>query len=130
MNAGAMVAVHAAMAAQARSDVLDAFRVHGATAAVRAKSLVELGITEQASAIELLMHEGCVRSVDHHGRPMVPGDAPADAVRYFLDEAALLAVRDAGTKQKTSVVLSIGFALLLLAGGAVMLLRSTGAGQQ
>ena len=68
MNHGAMIAIHAAAAAaKARSDVLDAFRVRGATAPDRARPLYDLGLALDNAALREFFAAGILRGVDARG---------------------------------------------------------------
>lgn len=96
MNHGALVAIHAATAAaHARTKVLDAFRLHGATAPERAQPLGRLGLADGDPALTHFLTAGVVRSVDARSRPLVPGDSfGGEPVAYYLDEAVYVAERD------------------------------------
>lgn len=99
----------AAAAVRARADVLDSFRVSGATAPERARSLAELGLLDKTSTVEMFQHEGIVRGVDGRGRVTTDGDVRR-AERFFLDEAAVVANRTRGAK---SVGWRVGAAILV-----------------
>ena len=95
MNAGAMIAIQAAAsAAKARTRILDAFRIHGATAPERARPLEELGLSPQDHTLLRCITVGVVRGVDARGRPVILGDATARVAGFYLDEAEWVRQRD------------------------------------
>lgn len=104
MNHGAMVAIHAATtaaaAAKARTQVLDAFRTHDATAPDRARTLAEVRVGND-HVFRALVEAGVVRGVDSRGRLTVLGDSVDRVAGYYLDEAAYIAHRD-GTDRTSS----------------------------
>ena len=126
MNHGAMIAIHAAAAAaKARSDVLDAFRVRGATAPDRARPLYDLGLALDNAALREFFAAGILRGVDARGRAVMAGEMSGAGDRFYLDEAAFIAERDgtAGTVRSRQVLLiAFGVGLLLL-GLVVFLLK-------
>jgi hypothetical protein len=108
---GALVAIMAAAHAQRVQAVMDAFRLAGATAPERARSLAALGLTHTAEAAELANAGVLVRG---------PG---RDS--WYLSEAAVVARRKAGRHSHRTALLVL--ILLLVATGAVavgMLLRN------
>jgi hypothetical protein len=126
MNHGAMIAIHAAAAAaKARTEVLDAFRVNGATAPERARGLHELALADDNSALRAFFESGVLRAVDSRGRALVPGGRAGAGDRYYLDEQALIADRDgnSGSAKRRQVMLIALGAGFLLAGLIVGLLR-------
>ncbi len=115
MNPGVMVAIHAAAAAQkAKTAALDAFRVHGATAPERARSLRDLGLDLGNDAVAKLIETGVIRGVDSRGRLTVLGDSIDRVEGYYLDEAAFIANRDGtdGTRSRKQAWL-IAIAILV-----------------
>ena len=113
--AGAMIAIHAAAAAKRRTNVLDAFRVHGATAPDRARALQELGISSGEPALAELMTRGVIRAVDGRGRPAVLGDPMSRVEGFYLDEATFVANRDGGTMSRSDVrAIAVILAMVLL----------------
>ena len=110
---GALVAIMAAAHAQRVQAVTDAFRLAGATAPERARTLAALGIA-QSSEVAELARVGV----------LVPGPGRDS---WYLSEAAVVARRRAGTRLGSrSLVLII---LLLVVVGAVavgVLLRNRG----
>ena len=113
---GAMIAVQAAAAGEAKKKVVDEFRIRGATAPERALPLPELGLSDDASVGELIS-SGVIRGVDPRGRPTVINYEDARVAAYYLDEGAYIAHRDRGVGSRTRavlIVLAIVGALLLL----------------
>ncbi len=120
MNAGAMVAIHAAVAAaQAKTRALDAFRVHDATAPDRARTLAEIGLAEQGNAVAELIEAGVIRGVDSRGRLTVFGDSVDRVAAYYLDEVAYIAHRDGKGRKTSRKEAGLIVLILLLAGVAV-----------
>jgi hypothetical protein len=122
MNAGAMVAVMAAAAAaKAREEALDAFRLTGATSADRALTLAQLGLEENTALRGELLNDGIVRGVDTRGQLLPAGKDAMRAPRFYLDEMALIAVRDNGTPTRKAgrIAVAIVIAILLLFIGVV-----------
>ena len=120
------IAIHAAAAAaKARTEVLDAFRVQGATAPERARRLHELGLADDNGALRAFFESGVLRAVDSRGRALVPGGRAGAGDRYYLDEQAFIADRDgtAGAVNRRQVMLIALGAGILLAGLIVGLLR-------
>ena len=102
---GAMIGVIAAASARADADLLERFRVAGATAAERAQPLDRLGVSDSPGLTRYLNDGVICRS-------------PAAADRYYLDEVALAAYRH----RKRPVMVAVGLALMglgLLLGGLV-----------
>ena len=124
MTHGAMIAAHAAhaAAARARTAVLDAMRVQGATAPERARPLAELGLSADSAALREWMARGVIRSVDSRGRPTVLGDSYASATGFYLDETAYIAQRDRGVSRRRVHALALLALALLLLGLALLLL--------
>jgi hypothetical protein len=124
MNAGAIVAVIAAAAAQkARQDAEDAFRLAGATSPERARSLAELGLTANPAVLGTLRSAGIIRGVGGRGQVLSLG-SETDAAAWYLDEAAILAERSmtsAVGKRKTYGVLAVAIAVLLLLIGFMLI---------
>ena len=111
---GAMIAVHAAVAAEAaRTKIADAFRLKDATAAERAIPLDQLGVAIDEKALGEFIDSGVIRGVDSRGRLTVIGDELRQPKAYYFDEATFLASRD-NKKQSAQVrTLLIGLALAL-----------------
>jgi hypothetical protein len=129
MNAALIAATtaSAAAAAKARQNILDSFRLRGATAPDRARTLRELGLDRDMPALDALMKQGIVRGIDHRGRPAVHGEANGRYDGYFLDESAVVAHRDgaASRSQKQAGIVVVTIAAFLLAVlGAVLVLKS------
>jgi hypothetical protein len=130
MTHGAMVAIHAATAVMhARTKVLDAFRVHGATAPERATSLDRLGVSSDDSGLAHFLQVGVIRAVDTRGRSMASGDT-FHVAGYYLDETAYIADRDGMTpsaraeRRKAWLVLALTLAVAGIA-VTVALLRAS-----
>lgn len=116
MNPAVMIAVNAAAAAKARTRILDAFRVHGATAPERARPLGELGLSPQDRSLARCINVGVVRGVDASGRPVVIGDVTARVNGFYLDQVAYVEQRDRPNrpgKQLRLVILVLFLAALL-----------------
>jgi len=121
MNPGVMIAIHAAVAQKARCDALDAFRIHGATAAERARPLRDLGFGDGNTAVAELIASGVIRGVDSRGRLTVLG-ATIDRVEgYYLDEVAFIANRDGTGRASSGKRLRwvIGALVLVAVGAAI-----------
>jgi hypothetical protein len=95
---GALVAILVAARAQRLQAVTDAFRVAGATAPERARTLAALGVA-QAEEVAELARVGV----------LVPGP---ERDRWYLSEAAVVARRAAGARSGSRTLVLI---LLLLA---------------
>ena len=126
MNPGTMAAIHlAAASTKARTKLIDAFRLAGATAAERARPIAALGLEVDDRSFAELVRKGVLRGVDRRGRPVTVGDEYNPAESYWLDEAALIADRDGtsgrGSKQAAMLVLAI----FLLIAGVALVLRTT-----
>ncbi len=123
---GAMIAVHAAVAAEAaRAKIADAFRLRDATAPERAVPLDQLGVTIDEKVLGEFIDSGVIRGVDSRGRLTVIGDEVRPPKAYYFDEVTFLASRD-NKKQSAQVrTLLIGLALCLIGAGlvAVIVLR-------
>ena len=119
MTHGAMVAIHAASAAsaaaKAKTDVLDAFRVRDATAADRARTLADVGLSIDNKALQELISAGVIRGVDSRGRLTVLGDSIDRVVGYYLDEPAYITHRDVGSKSSKHQALILVCSMLFLA---------------
>ena len=129
MNAGAMVAIHAATvaaaAAKARTKVLDTFRTHDATAPARARPLVAIGLAGDDAAVGALIEAGVIRGVDSRGRLTILGDSIDRVAGYYLDEAAYIAHRDgseAGPSRRAVVIAVVCAMLVVVAAIAVVFL--------
>lgn len=122
---GAMIAVHAAVAANAaRAKIADAFRIKGATAPERAVPLDQLGVTIDEKILREFIDSGVIRGVDSRGRLTVIGDELRSPKAYYFDEVTFLAGRD-NKKQSAQVrSLLIGLAIVLgfLGAGLVAML--------
>lgn len=118
MNHGAMIAIHAAAAAaKARSDVLDAFRLHGATAPDRARPLYDLGLALDDAALREFFSSGVLRGVDARGRAVMAGEMSGAGDRFYLDEAAFIAQRDGSSralKSQKLLAIALGVGVLLV----------------
>jgi hypothetical protein len=130
MNPGAWVAIHAATtaaaAAKARTNALDCFRTHDATAPDRARTLTEIGLADDDRAVTELISAGVVRGVDSRGRLTVLGDVDDRVAGYFLDEAAFIAHRDhkAGVSTRSSAIAIYIVAALALVGAALVVIMA------
>ena len=108
---GALVAIMAAAHAQRVQAVTDAFRLAGATAPERARSLQALGVEHAAEAAELANAGVLVRG---SGRDT-----------WYLSEAAVVARRNAGLRVSSRALVLIVLLLAALAAlGAGMLLTN------
>jgi hypothetical protein len=105
MGAGAVVAAAAAAKRKARECILDGFRLAGATAPERARSLAELGLT-QGNEMEELMRAGVIC-------------AGTQGSTWFLNEAAVIALRDSRPRTILRVLLAVVVALLAILVGAL-----------
>ena len=98
-----MAAAVAALAAQEHErrvqEVTDAFRLAGATAPARARSLAELRV-DHADAAESLVA----------ARLLQPGSAPDT---WYLDEAAVIAQREARARRAKHRPLAIGIGVVV-----------------
>lgn len=94
MATSAILAAHAAKAAAtARTRILDAFRVRGATAPERALPLLELGLAIDDRYLAEFIRSGIIRGVDSRDRPVV-GYELTRIGGYYLDEHAFIAERE------------------------------------
>ena len=122
---GAMIAVHAAVAAEAaRAKITDAFRAKNATAPERAVPLDQLGVAIDEKALGEFIDSGVIRGVDSRGRLTVIGDELRQPKAYYFDEATFLASRD-NRKQSAQVrtlLIGLALALGLLGAGLVAVL--------
>lgn len=122
MNAGAMVAIMAAAAAaKAREEALDAFRLNGATGADRARTLAQLGLEENTALRGELLNDGIVRGLDARGQLLPAGKDAMRATTFYLDETALIAVRDNPTSARKAgrIAVVIVIAIILIFIGVV-----------
>ena len=103
MSGGALVAILAAAHAQRLQAVTDAFRIAGATAPERARTLRALGIAHAAEAAELA-----------RVGVLVPGP---ERDSWYLSEAAVVARRNAGVRIGSRALVLI--MLLLVVVGAI-----------
>ena len=122
---GAMIAVHAAVAANAaRAKIADAFRLKDATAPERAVPLDQLGVAIDEKVLGEFIDSGVIRGVDSRGRLTVIGDELRLPKAYYFDEVTFLASRD-GKKQSAQVrpvLIALAIALGLLGAGLVAML--------
>ena len=122
---GAMIAIHAAAAADAaRAAIVDAFRLKGATAPERAVPLDQLGVTIDEKVLGELIDSAVIRGVDSRGRHTVIGDEIRPPKAYYFDEVTFLANRD-GKKQSAqvrTVLIGLALALALIGAGLVAIL--------
>ena len=122
---GAMIAVHAAVAAEAaRTKIVDAFRVKNAMAPERAVPLDQLGVDIDERALGEFIDSGVIRGVDSRGRLTVIGDELRQPKAYYFDEATFLASRN-NKKQSVQVrtlLIGLALALCLLGAGLVAVL--------
>jgi hypothetical protein len=105
MGAGAVVAAAANAKRKARARILDAFRLAGATAPERARSLAEIGLTQDRE-MEELMGAGVISS-------------GAQRATWYLNEAAFIALRDARPQQIVRVLLALVLAVLVILVGVL-----------
>ena len=123
--AAAMIAIHAAVAANAaRAKIADAFRLKGATAPERAVPLDQLGVTIDEKVLGEFINSGVIRGVDARGRPTIIGDEVRPPKAYYFDEVTFLASRD-GRKQSAQVrplLIALAIALGLVGAGLVAIL--------
>ena len=125
---GAMIAVHAAMAAAAaeaaRAKIADAFRLKDATAPERAVPLDQLGVTVDEKVLGELIDSGVIRGVDSRGRLTVIGDDLRLPKAYYFDEVTFLASRDnkKQSAQVRSLLIGLAIAFGLLGAGLVAVL--------
>lgn len=104
---GATVGIIAAAAARADADLLERFRIVGATAAERAQPLDRLGVSDSPGMTRYLNDGVICRS-------------PSAADRYYLDEVALAAYR----RRKRPLMVALALAIMgvaLILGATVML---------
>ena len=113
-----MIAINAAAsAAKARTRVIDAFRLRGATAPERARPLAELGLASDDRALGAYIASGVIRGVDPRGRPAVIGYEHSRIEGYYLDEGAYMAERDrggGGLRRSRVLLVIVGILLVLL----------------
>jgi hypothetical protein len=103
---GAVVAIVAAQHARRVRDVMDAFRLAGATAPERARTLSALGVT----------HDSEVAQLEGQGI-LVPGPG---AGTWYLSEAAVVARRDRLPPKALRVVLAVLVGLLVVLLGVLL----------
>lgn len=119
---GAMIAIHAAVAANAaRAKIADAFRLKDATAPERAVPLDELGVAIDENVLGEFIESGVIRGVDSRGRLTVIGDELRSPKAYYFDEVTFLAARDNRKQgaQARSVLIALAIALGFLVAGLV-----------
>ena len=121
-----MIAIHAATAAaaaeKAKTRVLDCFRTHDTTAPDRARTLRDLGLADDDSAIGELIAAGVIRGVDSRGRLTVLGDSIDRVAGYYLDEPAYISHRDRKTKADTRMSVLAIVAVMLIAAGVALVI--------
>jgi hypothetical protein len=125
---GAMIAIHAAAAAKARTNVLDTFRVRGATAADRSLRLEQLGLRPEDPALLEMLKSGVVRGVDARGRDTIIGDEMSRPETFYLDEPTLIAQRDRGatTPNQRAILVVVMVSLLVILWMLTTLIQSRG----
>ena len=120
---GAMIAVHAAVAANAaRAKIADAFRLKDATAPERAVPLDQLGVIVDEKVLGEFIDSGVIRGVDSRGRLTVIGDELRLPKAYYFDEVTFLASRDnkkQSAQVRRSLLIGLAIALGLLGAGLV-----------
>ncbi|MDF1505632.1 hypothetical protein [Roseisolibacter sp. H3M3-2] len=110
-NAGAMVAIMAAARARRVQEVMDAFRLAGATAPERARTLTALGVVHDAE-LATLAEEGVV----------VQGPQPGT---WYLSEPAVVARRDRRPTRAVWLVVAVLFALTAVLVGVLVATRNS-----
>lgn len=114
MAPGAVVAIIAAAHAEKIKEVLAAFRAAGATAPATARSLAELGLAHEAQVKELIS-----------AGVLVPGRT--EGLWYLSEEGERRRELTIARKNRQAVkVIAIVLGVALLAGIALLLLRSSG----
>ena len=107
MAGGAVVAAAAAAHAQRIQEIVDAFRLAGATDPTRARSLEELGLA-QTGALEELRRQGVVVPLSTSGP-------------WYLSESAYIARRDARPSRAVRIaILAIAIAVILAGAGMAL----------
>jgi len=101
MAGGAVVAAAAAARAKRVQTILDAFRIAGATAPERARSLEQLGLERNAELNELIEHQVLLPAPRESG--------------WYLSESAYIARRDFTATQATRRIVAIALALAVIA---------------
>ena len=120
-----MIAIHvAATATKARTKVIDACRLKGATAPERAQSLPALGLEPGDRYLAELVDQGVIRGVDRRGRAVVIGDEHNPSESYWLDEAAVIANRNGRESKSAKQAVFVVLAILLLFAGFALVLRA------
>jgi len=108
---GSGVVIAAAAARRKRLEgVLDRFRVAGATAPDRARSLADMGIAADGE-VTTLMRDGVIR-------------AGTERSTWYLNEGAYIAFRDSRDSRPLRIVLAIVVAVLAIVVAAVLVYRS------
>ena len=107
---GAAVAVIAAAHAKRINEILDAFRVAGATAPDRARNPAELGLSDHARQVEELTGAQVLR----YG--LSPGT-------LFLDEGGYLRYRDHGDSRRNVAILVVLLLVMVLLVSVLFLKR-------
>jgi hypothetical protein len=107
---GAMIGVIAAASARADADLLERFRIAGATAPERAQPLDRLGVSDSPGVTRYLTDGVICRS-------------PSAADRYYLDEVALAAYR---RRKRPAMVVAglVVMGLALILGATVMMVTA------
>jgi hypothetical protein len=109
MGGGAVIAAAAAARRRRRREVLDGFRIGGATAPERARRVDELGLSESRELAELVESGVLIRGPRRDS--------------WYLDEAAYVSHRDARSSRPTRMIVALAV-LLVLAGAALVALAS------
>jgi hypothetical protein len=113
MAGGAVVAAAAAAHAKRKQDILDAFRLAGATAPERARPLAELGLAPNGE-VEEFIKEGILVSAPRAGA-------------WYLSEAAYVTRRDArGPRVARIIVMVFAIAIVLAAFALAFFVSSKG----
>ena len=105
MGAGVVVAAAAAAKRRRIEQILDGFRLAGATAPERSRSLAELGLAEGAEMDELV-RTGVICA--GHQRSM-----------WYLNEAAFIALRNSRPRQTFRVLVAVVAAVLAILVGVL-----------
>ena len=109
MAGGAVVAAAAAARRRRRQHIIDSFRLADATAPTRARSLAELGLSDDRDLESFVEHGVLLRGTE-------PGE-------LYLSESAYLAYRDRTSPRVRRVVLLILVAVAVLLAGLIVALR-------
>jgi hypothetical protein len=100
MGGGAVVAAAAAARQRRMREILDGFRIGGATAPERARRVDELGLTDSRELAEFVESGVLIRGPRND--------------TWYLDEVAYVAHRDAKVTRPVRVLVALGVMLLLL----------------